>query len=108
MSAAPEMVDAPPPVPLWLAYARLFRLPNVFTALADVAMGYFFIERAIARLDVFLALLGASACLYTAGMVLNDVYDLEIDRRERPSRPLPSGRISATWAKWLGYELLLV
>jgi hypothetical protein len=36
------------------------------------------------------------------------VYDLEIDRRERPRRPLPSGRISAAWAKWLGYELLLV
>jgi 4-hydroxybenzoate polyprenyltransferase len=27
-------------------------------------------------------------------MVLNDVFDLAIDRRERPERPLPSGRVS--------------
>lgn len=106
--SSPLEIIPPKPAPLLLSYLRLFRLPNVFTAMADVAMGYLFIERAIARLDVFLCLVGASSCLYTAGMVLNDVYDLEVDARERPERPLPSGRISAAWAKWLGYELLLV
>ena len=33
--------------------------------------------------------------LYAAGTALNDVFDLEIDRAERPGRPLPSGRVSA-------------
>ena len=33
--------------------------------------------------------------LYMAGMVLNDVYDFEVDARRRPERPLPSGRITA-------------
>jgi 4-hydroxybenzoate polyprenyltransferase len=35
----------------------------------------------------------AFVALYTAGMVLNDVCDYRIDLRERPERPLPSGRV---------------
>ncbi|WP_272975770.1 UbiA family prenyltransferase [Deinococcus geothermalis] len=41
-----------------------------------------------------LVLLAAAMLLfYTAGMYLNDLLDLRIDRRERPERPLPSGLI---------------
>src|SRR5690606_17366104 len=29
------------------------------------------------------------------------------DTRLRPERPLPSQRINAVWARWLGFELLL-
>ncbi|MFD9906059.1 SCO3242 family prenyltransferase [Streptomyces sp. NPDC059063] len=36
---------------------------------------------------------GASMCLYEAGMALNDWADQDQDARERPDRPLPSGRI---------------
>ena len=36
----------------------------------------------------------ASACLYWAGMALNDFADREVDRVERPERPIPSGRVS--------------
>jgi 4-hydroxybenzoate polyprenyltransferase len=35
----------------------------------------------------------ASVLLYGAGLVANDLFDLRIDRRERPHRPLPPGRI---------------
>ncbi|OEV04151.1 SCO3242 family prenyltransferase [Streptomyces oceani] len=42
--------------------------------------------------------LGSSLCLYEAGMTLNDWADRRIDRVERPTRPLPSGRISPTAA----------
>jgi 4-hydroxybenzoate polyprenyltransferase len=31
-------------------------------------------------------------------MVLNDALDAQIDRRERPRRPIPSGRVSRRWA----------
>jgi 4-hydroxybenzoate polyprenyltransferase len=54
----------------------------------------------------FWALLLASSSLYCAGMVLNDVNDVEVDRLERPQRPLPSGRISLSLARSLGYTLL--
>lgn len=91
-----------------LSYLRLFRLPNVFTALADVMMGYLFtsLEGPILW-GPLLTLLGASALLYTSGMVLNDVFDIEQDRAERPHRPLPSGRISLTHARRLGWGMLV-
>ncbi|MFF8378644.1 SCO3242 family prenyltransferase [Streptomyces sp. NPDC015661] len=37
--------------------------------------------------------IGASLCLYEAGMALNDWADRHEDALERPHRPLPSGRI---------------
>ncbi|WP_053205914.1 SCO3242 family prenyltransferase [Jiangella muralis] len=36
----------------------------------------------------------ASACLYWAGMALNDYADRDLDRVERPERPIPSGRVT--------------
>jgi 4-hydroxybenzoate polyprenyltransferase len=39
-------------------------------------------------------------------MVWNDLFDVEQDRRERPFRPLPSGRISRRNAAGLGSVLL--
>ena len=44
--------------------------------------------------------------MYSAGMVLNDVFDVEVDRVERPERPLPSGQIPVGWARLLGFEML--
>lgn len=90
-----------------LAWLQLFRAPNVFTAVADVSMGFLFVAGAPAPLAPLAALIAASGLLYTAGMVLNDVYDYDIDQKERPQRPLPSGRISLSAARTVGYGLLL-
>ncbi len=84
------------------------RLPNVFTAMADIAMGFLITHASFEPLGVFTLLLISSSCLYTAGMVLNDVYDVEIDRGERPNRPLPSGIIPYNNAWRLGWSLLAV
>lgn len=102
-------------------YLELLRLPNVFTAVADVAMGFFFVQaswafdqqsRPPSLLPVGAWTLGlviaASASLYLAGMVLNDLFDVELDRDEQPYRPLPSGRISLASARLLGWNLLSV
>jgi 4-hydroxybenzoate polyprenyltransferase len=35
----------------------------------------------------------ASVCLYWAGMAANDWADRELDAKERPERPIPSGRV---------------
>src|SRR5688572_1106588 len=79
--------------------------------MADVLMGYLVTHNPapLPTLKLpaeFWGLLAASSCLYCAGMVLNDVNDIETDRRERPHRPLPSGRISLSSARGLGYALL--
>jgi 4-hydroxybenzoate polyprenyltransferase len=87
-------------------FLQLFRLPNVFTAIADVMMGYLFTHAEPKFGGEFLLLVAGSALLYTAGMVLNDVFDVEVDRKERPERPLPSGRIRLGTAKRLGFVLL--
>lgn len=95
-----------------LAYMKLFRLPNVFTAWADIIMGYLMVSSfstgspSLAPVPVFLCLLGASSLIYTAGMVLNDYYDRAIDQAQRPDRPIPSGQISPGGACLLGYLFL--
>lgn len=85
-----------------VSYARLVRLPNVFTAIADIALGAF----AAGEFRAFGWLAASSACLYSAGMVWNDVFDVEQDARERPFRPLPSGAITRRSAVGLGVLLL--
>jgi 4-hydroxybenzoate polyprenyltransferase len=90
-----------------LDYLRLLRAANVFTALADVMMGYACVQRSLVPLPPLAGLLAASALLYLAGMVLNDVFDIDVDRRERPQRPLPAGRIALRTARILGWTLLL-
>jgi 4-hydroxybenzoate polyprenyltransferase len=102
------MIDdlASPPSKL-LDFLRLLRAPNVFTAFADVAMGYLFVHGAFDNVPAFAGLAAASCSMYLAGMVLNDVFDIEIDRLERPSRPLPSGRISLGFARTLGLSMLV-
>ena len=69
-------------------------------------MGFLVTHRSLDPPAHFWPLLIASSLIYTAGMVLNDVYDFNVDLVERPSRPLPSGRIDARGAKWLGLTLL--
>lgn len=86
------------------AYIELLRPANVVTALADVLAGY-----ALAGLGQPGALpwlLGATACLYAGGVVLNDFFDRNLDRVERPERPIPSGRVPAPHAAFVGLLLL--
>ncbi|WP_239150815.1 UbiA family prenyltransferase, partial [Streptomyces sp. SID8111] len=73
------------------AWAELLRLPALFTVPGDALAGA---AAAGARPGVrTLLAVGSSVCLYEAGMALNDWADREEDARERPHRPIPSGRI---------------
>ena len=87
------------------AVLQLIRPANVVTALADVLAGYAVAGGGRAGLGWLLA---STACLYAGGIVLNDVFDREIDRRERPERPIPSGRIQWKAAAMLGGMLLFL
>ncbi len=88
------------------AYAQLVRLPNLPTAFADICLGALATAALPARWLPFLLLLVASGCLYSGGMVWNDFFDVDQDRRERPGRPIPSGRVSRREAGLLGAGLL--
>ncbi len=109
-----------------LAYLQLLRLPTVFTAMADIVLGFVlthrfiygplnplgneFAEQAIDWNEPgqFFGLLAASCCLYLSGMVFNDVFDSRQDAAERPARPIPSGRVSLKAATILGATLMVV
>ncbi|MBI2823235.1 MAG: UbiA family prenyltransferase [Planctomycetia bacterium] len=88
------------------AWLQLFRLPNLFTAMADVFLGYLLVHESLQPWWTFALLLGASSLMYTAGMVLNDVFDVAIDREERPARPIPSGRVPLALALHTGGVML--
>jgi 4-hydroxybenzoate polyprenyltransferase len=89
-----------------LAYAQLLRLPNVFTAFADVLLAAC-AAMYIAKVPVIYMLLG-SGCLYLAGMVWNDIFDRHEDAKTRPFRPIPSRRVPLRNAIILGIGLLTV
>jgi 4-hydroxybenzoate polyprenyltransferase len=88
-------------------YAQLVRLPNLPTALADICLGALAAHALPKHGLSFAVLLLASGCLYSAGMVWNDYFDVEQDRRERSFRPLPSGRVSPKQAFRLGIALFV-
>ncbi len=72
-----------------LKLGRVSNLPTVWTnGLTGLVLG------GGALLDPrTLPLLIALSLFYVAGMYLNDAFDAEIDRKERPDRPIPSGAI---------------
>lgn len=92
--------------PRLLAYAQLLRLPNVFTAFADICLGACAAGYIAERPGAFVLLLLASGCLYLGGMVWNDYFDRHEDAKTQPFRPIPSGRVSAQSARLLGLVLL--
>jgi hypothetical protein len=94
------------------AWLRMARVSNTPTTVSDTVAGAVLVAPAVAAGPVAVVAV-AIALFYTAGMILNDVMDVAIDRRERPERPLPSGEVSvhaavvAVVALFAAGELLL-
>ncbi|NIG53022.1 UbiA-like protein EboC [Chitinophaga sp. Cy-1792] len=93
------------------------RPANMITAISDVLAGVaisgYFINVSYETVTwdftlPVICLCLAAAGLYGGGVVLNDVFDAQLDAVERPERPIPSGVISYTQAIILGAYLLLV
>jgi len=90
-----------------LALGRLLRLSLFPSALADVAAGCVFASRGVwpaGHGPWFL--MASSACVYHGAMALNDWHDRAHDARERPSRPIPSGKVGAGTALLVALVLL--
>jgi len=90
------------------AYLNLIRVPNLFTAAADVLAGFLYSGGKLDRWTELVSLVAASVCLYAGGVALNDVCDVERDSFERAERPIPSGRISRRAALRLAVALLVI
>ena len=92
------------------SWCQLLRISNVFTAFADILMGYSVAAGVVSAADTLpiFCMLIASGMLYSSGMILNDVFDFDVDKIERPGRPIPSGVISLDSARAVGFCLLLI
>lgn len=92
------------------AWMQLARPANIVTAWADIGAGFAIaggFSAFPAHTDALFGLLLSTTGLYGGGVVLNDVFDAELDARERPERPIPSGRIRRNAAAGVGVALLL-
>lgn len=89
-------------------WGQLVRLPNVFTLLSDCVVATVVAAHLAWPVTAFIPVVVASLCAYWAGMILNDVVDLDEDRESRPDRPLVSGKISVALAGHVANGLLLL
>ncbi|MFO7823729.1 MAG: UbiA-like protein EboC [Cyclobacterium sp.] len=95
------------------AHLRLTRPANIVTAIADILAGAAISGGLIlfsAEVDwskigwLVLSTIG----LYGGGVAFNDVFDAELDKVERPERPIPSGKATVKSAGLMAFLLLLV
>jgi len=90
------------------AYLQLVRAPAAFSAASNILAA----QLVVGALDVDWHMAGlllvVSVSLYSAGMAMNDCYDLGIDSVERPDRPIPSGRVPLRNAYALIILLIIV
>jgi len=73
-------------------WARLLRVPNLFTVPGDVMVGLFLATGGRPEWHVAGGAL-AVVFIYIGGLFLNDFFDRVEDARERPDRPIPSGAV---------------
>jgi 4-hydroxybenzoate polyprenyltransferase len=71
--------------------------------------GYFItvsVKSNFANYQDLLILVFSSIFLYVGGLVTNDLFDFDIDKKERPNRPLPSGKINKNATIFLSFLFL--
>lgn len=95
-----------------IGFLRLMRPANIITAVADILAGIAIAGYVVNDGNVYQwqpvgLLIFSTIGLYGGGVVLNDVFDAELDSRERPERPIPSGLITKNGAALFGIILLL-
>ncbi|HSA79277.1 MAG TPA: UbiA family prenyltransferase [Geminicoccaceae bacterium] len=89
----------------WATALRLGRVSNLPTVWTNTLAGIVLAGGAVSDRRT-LPLLVALSLFYLAGMYLNDAYDAEIDARERPERPIPSGEVSVETVFTAGFGMM--
>ena len=88
-------------------YLQLVRISGIFTAFSNILLGFFLVSEPVPNFSYLIPLLSTSGFLFMGGMVLNDYFDYDTDKKERPHRPLPSNSISRKSALYLGLSFLI-
>ena len=88
------------------AYAELVRVHNLLATALGVLVGAMLVTSP----EPFPALVATitAVMIAAAGYAINDYFDVEIDKINKPERPIPSGRISPKEALFLAYPLFII
>src|SRR5262245_4430850 len=89
----------------WAVYLQLGRVSNLPTVWTNVLAGTLLTGVPVDA-GVLGVLLVSLSLFYVGGMYLNDAFDRHIDARERPERPIPSGRASVQEVFGIGFGML--
>src|SRR5262249_4206083 len=92
-------------LPEWLVKLLVTNSPAGYASKADAPMASAGAE--FRQWCMFFCLMIGSIFLYWSGMVWNHYFDLDQDRKERPGRPLASGRVSLRAAVRLAVSLMV-
>lgn len=90
------------------AYFELTRPVNAVIAAASIFVGAIVTGEKIEPLWNVILVCLSGICIAGGGNAINDYFDIEVDRINRPQRPIPSGRASKTWAFVFSLLLLAV
>ena len=91
----------------WADALRLGRVSNLPTVWTNVLAAIALAGGSVLQTQN-IALLVAMSLFYLGGMYLNDAFDAEIDARERPERPIPSGRVGRSLVIAIGTAMLVL
>ena len=87
---------------VWLRLGRVSNLPTVWSNV----LGALVLSGALDPSALLPALALILSAFYVGGMYLNDAFDRRIDALQRPARPIPSGRVSASAVFFIGFGAL--
>lgn len=85
-------------------YIRILRPLNLFQAALAVVITTLILGQG-QDVNTLLLLILSVIFINGAGNVINDIYDIEIDRINRPDRPLPAGKIKVSTARIYTFNL---
>lgn len=90
-----------------ISIIRIIRPINGVITFAVVFVGGYLASGMTNAIQVFTACMTAFFSA-SAGNIINDIYDIEIDKINRPERPLPSGAIALYDAKVIYYGFVTI
>jgi len=88
-------------------FLRLGRVSNLPTILSNVIAGALLSGADFSGNSIFLLALSFCA-FYVGGMFLNDAFDADTDRVQRPERPIPRGEVERSTVYAMGGALLVL
>ncbi|MBI5463319.1 MAG: geranylgeranylglycerol-phosphate geranylgeranyltransferase [Ignavibacteriales bacterium] len=81
------------------AIFKIVRPGNLLITALGVALSGWLARPAGGQWILVVLTMLAASCVAASGNAINDVFDLEIDRHNRPERPLPNGNLTLLEAK---------